>query len=189
MSDMNQPTDSGSAPKQRRWLGPAFLASAALNIFLIALIAAPLIFHWRPEEGPEGFSEGPPPGPPGIFRALRELPPEEQKLLRQSMRESFRQMLPLLREAREKRKELAKAMAADPFKPDDVRAVLAKMDEPMDQVRKIGQESLIITLEKMTPDQRKHFAEKIGEEHHLRWRRDDDDRDAPPGPPHGDGYR
>lgn len=180
MSDTNQETGNGSAaPKQRRWLGPAFLASAALNIFLIALIATPLLFHWRPGDR---FDAAQPPHPPGIFRALRELPPEDKKLLRQSMRESFRQMRPLLREAGEGRKALASAIAAEPFNADAVRTALAKMDEPMDQVRKIGQESLINTLEKMSPEQRKHLADKINEESRHHWDRDDD-RKGPGGPP------
>ena len=40
MSDMTPQTDSGSAPKQRRWLGPAFLASAALKQELDASVQA-----------------------------------------------------------------------------------------------------------------------------------------------------
>lgn len=187
MSDMNQQTDTGSAPKPRRWLGPAFLASAALNIFLIAVILAPLVLHWRPGPPPDNFGDK---GPRhGIFGALRELPPEDRKLLRQSMRDSFREMRPYLRKAGSGRKELAAAIAADPFDPDKVRTALAGIDAPMDEVRKIGQTSFIDTLEKMTPEQRKHVAEKIGEERHPRWERDDDDdRKGPPPPEKGEDH-
>ena len=40
MSDMTPPP-SGKA--SRRWLGPAFLASLALNLFLVALIAVAFV--------------------------------------------------------------------------------------------------------------------------------------------------
>ena len=175
MSDMTPQTDSGSAPKQRRWLGPAFLASVALNIFLIALIATPLVFHGWPGPHDGGFRESG--SRHGIFAALRELPPEDRKMLRQSMRDSFREMRPFLRKAGSGRKALADAIGADPFDPDKVRAAMAGIDAPMDEVRRIGQASFIDTLEKMTPEQRRHVAEKIGEERHHRWNRDDDDDD------------
>lgn len=175
MSDMNPQADTGSSPKQRRWLGPAFLASAALNIFLIAVIASPLVFHWRPGAAPDGFRDGAPRH--GIFGALRELPPQDRKMLRQSMRESFREMRPFLRKAGSGRKALADAIAAEPFDGGKVRAAMAEIDAPMDKVREIGQTSFINTLEKMTPEQRKHVAKKIGEDRHRRWDRDDDDDD------------
>lgn len=175
MSDTDPQTDTGSSPKQRRWLGPAFLASAALNIFLIALIAAPLVYHSRPGPAPDAFGGGS--VRHGIFGTLRELPPEDRRMLRQAMRESFREMRPFLRKAGSGRKALAEAIAAEPFDAEKVRAAMAEIDAPMDEVREIGQASFIDTLEKMTPEQRKHVAEKIGEDRHRRWNRDDDDDD------------
>ena len=107
MSDMNTPTPDGKAP--RRWLGPAFLASVVVNVFLVALISVPLFF--RPHD--RGF--GPPPdshGPAMMHSAFKALPEEDRQVIRRAMKEQFREIVPHIRESQAARDALTEIQKA-----------------------------------------------------------------------------
>ena len=168
MSDTNDiPPPAGKPP--RRWLGPAFLASLAVNIFLLGLISVPLFF--RP---PPGAGFGMPPGGagPGMFhQSFKDLPEADRKAIRTTMLGYFPEIRPHLLAMREAKSELADAVAADPYDEAAVRAAFDKMDRAMKQMGEVGRDAMMAGFEKLSPEQRKRVAEAMRKEERVRIRR------------------
>ncbi|MFA7638111.1 MAG: periplasmic heavy metal sensor [Parvibaculum sp.] len=153
MSNMND-------KPQRRWLGPAFLASLALNLFLVALIAVPVI------KGPPD-RYGPPPkgyGPAVMHGALKELPEEDRLVIRRAMRERFRDVAPHIRETREAHDKLINAIAAEPYDEAAVRAAFDDISEATLAMSVLGREAMLDGFAKLTPEQRQRVAEAMRED-------------------------
>lgn len=168
MSDTNDITPPAAGP-QRRWLGPAFLASLAVNIFLLGLISVPLFF--RP---PPGAGFGLPPGGvgPGMFhRSFKDLPEADRKAIRRTMLGHFPEIRPHLLAMREAKSELADAVAADPYDEAAVRAAFDKMDLAMKQMGEVGRDAMMAGFEKLSPEQRKRVAEAMRKEERGHARR------------------
>ena len=185
MSDMNTPTPDGKAP--RRWLGPAFLASVVVNVFLVALISVPLFF--RPHD--RGF--GPPPdshGPAMMHSALKALPEEDRQVIRRAMKEQFREIVPHIRESQAARDALTEAIAADPYDEAAVRAAFDDMSEAMTAMTEVGRDAMLDAFARLTPEQRQRVAEAMRDERRkmrTRWRDRMEERrsgsgDMPPPP-------
>lgn len=174
MSDTNMTPPSGK--QQRRWLGPALLASVAVNIFLVGLISVPLFF--RP---PHDRDFGPPPrgAGPGMFhQSFRDLPEEDRKAIRTAMLGHFPEIRPHLIEMREAKAELADAVAADPYDEDAVRAAFDKMERAMKAMGDVGRDAMLSGFAKLTPEQRQRVAGAMRKEQdrvRLRWRDRHDD--------------
>ena len=79
---MSDSPEMPAAKSPRPWLGPALLASVALNLFLIALMAVPFV-----KGPPEGERSGHHSGMPGMYHSLKDLPREDRQAMRQAMRE------------------------------------------------------------------------------------------------------
>lgn len=153
MNDMND-------KPQRRWLGPAFLASLALNLFLVALIAVPVI------KGPPD-RYGPPPkgyGPSLMYGALKELPEEDRLVIRRAMRERFRDVAPHIRETREARDKLIDAIAAEPYDEAAVRAAFDDISQATMAMSELGRDAMLNGFAKLTPEQRQRVAEAMRED-------------------------
>ncbi|MBC7103720.1 MAG: periplasmic heavy metal sensor [Parvibaculum sp.] len=168
MSDTNGIAPSAGKPP-RRWLGPAFLASLAVNIFLIGLISVPLFFR-PPHDGEFGL---PPRGVgPGMFhRSFKDLPEADRKAIRAAMLGHFPEIRPHLLAMREAKSELADAVAADPYDEAAVRAAFDKMDRAMKQMGEVGRDAMMAGFEKLSPEQRKRVAEAMRKEERVRFRR------------------
>lgn len=169
MSEANVTPPSGKPP--RRWLGPAFLASLTVNIFLIGLISVPLFF--RP---PHDRDFGPPPrgAGPGMFhQSFKDLPEEDRKAIRMAMLGHFPEIRPHLVEMREAKAELADAVAADPYDEKAVRAAFDKMEQAMKEMGEVGRNAMMAGFSKLTPEQRQRVAEAMRKEQdqgRMRWR-------------------
>lgn len=158
MSDMNV-TSSGKGP--RRWVGPALLASLAINIFLVGLISVPLFF--QPHD--RGF--GPPPkghGPMMMHNAFRELPEEDRLAFRRAMREKFYKVIPFIRDSQEARDALADAIAADPYDEAAVRAAFDDIEKAMISMGEAGRDAMLEVFAKLSPEQRQRVADAMREE-------------------------
>lgn len=141
----------------RRWLGPALLASLALNLFLVALIAVPLI------KGPPD-RYGPPPkgyGASMLHGALKELPEEDRLVIRRAMREQFRQIVPHIRETQEAREKLIDAIATEPYDEAAVRAAFDDISKATMMMSDLGRDAMLNGFAKLTPEQRQRVAEAM----------------------------
>lgn len=192
MSDTNDITPPAAKPP-RRWLGPAFLASLAVNIFLLGLISVPLFF--RPPPG-SGFGLPPRGAGPGMFhQSFKDLPEADRRAIRTTMLGHFPEIRPHLLAMREAKAELADAVAADPYDEAAVRAAFDKMDRAMKQMGEVGRDAMMAGFEKLSPEQRKRVAEAMRKEERVRFRRLErsgegrgvdgmpDDMEMPPLPP------
>lgn len=184
MSDAN----NMSTPAPRRWLGPAFLGSLVVNLFLVGLIASALWMHRPPK-----FHGG---GPlPFILNGDRaSLNQEDRTAMRQMMRSQFKTVLPYLKEMDRSRTELAKVVGQTPYDPVKVRDAFAHFDQVQAEVSGIMREALVKGFGAMSDDQRERIAKVMEENAEHRWDRrkerhgddsDDDGRDH--GPDHDSG--
>ncbi len=179
MSDENTST---AAKPPRRWLGPALLASFAVNLFLIALISVPLFS--RPHDGFRDHSRGP---MPGMFHeSFKDLPKQDRAAIRKAMVSHFPEIRPYLVAMRDAKTRLADALAADPYDETEVHAAFDDLDKAMSGMGTVGRTAMMAGFAQLTPEQRKHVAQAMRERHSKAVRRgydrDDDDRDRGPGP-------
>ena len=159
MSDMTPPP-SGKA--SRRWLGPAFLASLALNLFLVALIAVAFV------RGPADRGFGLPRGhePALMHGVFKELPEEDRQWIRRTMRERSRD-------------ELADALAAQPYDEAAAHAAFDRMAAAMAAMSDAGRDAMMEMFAKLTPEQRQRMAEamrKDRERMKVLWRKNGGER-------------
>ncbi|MBX3492509.1 MAG: periplasmic heavy metal sensor [Parvibaculum sp.] len=164
---MSETPETSPAKTPRRWLGPALLGSMALNLFLIALMAVPLVMG-----PPDGKRPGSP-GMSGMFHSLKDLPREDREAIRQAMRGHFPAIRPHLRDMGAARTALADALAADPYDEVAARAAFDTMDEAMREMTAVTRDAMLAGFVKLTPEQRERMAQALrdgGERHKLRWR-------------------
>lgn len=162
MSENIPPTESAQPGKVRSWLGPAFLASLAINLFLIGLIAAPLVFHGYFRSGAD-YGPGPVPMP---FLGMphggaRTLPPDERAALREMMMRDFPAIKPFIAKANRARLELADTIGAEPYDIGKVKAAFDKVDSAQLEMAQATRAAMIEGFAKMTPAQRSRIAEAM----------------------------
>lgn len=160
MSDIG--TSPSPAPeKPRRWLGPAFLASVALNLFLLGLLSVPL-FMGPPHEF--AMRVPGPGGGPGMFHSsFKDLPEEDRDAIRSTMLGHFSEIRPHLRAMQEARLGLADALEAEPYDESAVRAAFDAMDESMREVGAVGRDAMMAGFAKLSVEQRHRVAEAMRE--------------------------
>lgn len=180
MSDAN----NVGTPAQRRWLGPAFLVSLVVNLFLVGLIVSAICL--RPEPRLRGG------GPlPFILSGERaELNQQDRTALRQIMRGQFKTVLPYLKEMDKSRADLAKVIGETPYDPVRVGEAFARVEQAQAQIAAITRETMIEGFGKMSDTQRQRLAKAMEENAEHKWdrrkerhRERDDDDDRPDGPP------
>lgn len=184
-------TDTGTTPsaaseKPRRWLGPAFLASVALNLFLLGVLSVPLFmgphrdFAMRVPEPGSGT---------GMFHSsFKDLPKEDRDAIRGTMLRHFSQIRPHLRAVQEARLGLADALAAEPYDEGAVRAAFDAMDAAMRDVGAASRDAMMAGFATLSPEQRHRVAEAMRERRQpvktlWRDRRGGDGPEAMPGIP------
>ncbi|MEQ8267690.1 MAG: periplasmic heavy metal sensor [Parvibaculum sp.] len=184
-------TDTGTslspAPeKPRRGLGPAFLASVALNLFLLGVLSVPLFI-----DPPRDFAmrvPGPGSGTGMFHSSFKDLPKEDRDAIRGTMLEHFSQIRPHLRAVQEARLGLADALEAEPYDASAVRAAFDAMDAAMRDVGAASRDAMMKGFTKLSPEQRRRVAEAMRERRpHVKtlWRdrRPGDGPEAMPGLP------
>ncbi|HMM13926.1 MAG TPA: periplasmic heavy metal sensor [Parvibaculum sp.] len=154
-------TGAGLAPKQpRRWTGPALLASLVVNLFLIGLIGASLFFLPRsPAKGELSAV------PSSFFRTLhkdmRELSAADKAALREVMRSRFPAIRPDFVRIETARKELAEALASNPFDAEKVGAAFDRVDAAQSDMMHATRDALIQGFASLEPAQRARIAEAM----------------------------
>jgi Spy/CpxP family protein refolding chaperone len=173
---MSTTPEPSPAKTPRRWLGPALLGSLALNLFLIALMAVPLVMGGPGRGGPALH------GPmPGMFHSLKDLPRGDRQAMRDAMRDHFPEVRLHMRDMGAARTALADALAADPYDEAAARAAFDAMDGAMREMTAIGRDAMLAGFAKLTPEQRQRMAQAMREggdryRMHFRDRRDDGER-------------
>ena len=187
-------SDPVTQPSARRWIGPAFLVSLGINLFLAGMIATSAFSH---RGGPHG-SGGPMGDMFGDMRGAKsEMSQEDRKALRDIMVGQFKTIRPYLVEMDSARKDLATIVGATPYDPAKVKAGFDRIDAARSNVANVMSNAMIEGFGEMSDAQRQHLAAVMANNAERRWRRtnkgpDDgpdggpDGDDAPPPPP-GDG--
>ena len=121
MSDPVSAPTTAASPRRRRWLGPALAVSVALNLAVVGGIAGAMLAH-GPIRGGVALMRDPGLGPLG---------PAFSREDRAAMRASFAERRGTLRESlaadRADAAAMAQALRAEPFAPDAVAAIVARM--------------------------------------------------------------
>lgn len=152
---------------QRPWVGPVFITSLALNLFVVGLISAPLIFghrfHIRQDE-PDMFTEHLPPPPDRLMRrGLAALDPRDRVAMRKMVMDAFPLIRPHIKDMEDAKRELADSIAAEPYDEPRIKAAFDKMDEAMVNTAKAARESMLKGLATMPAEQRKRMAKAMSQ--------------------------
>lgn len=182
MSDL-QPDEKMAAPgRERRWLGPALLASLVVNLFLLGMIATALIFGPRPPEGRQ-FGQVPPPFLRTLHKDASGLPDDDRVALRMMMIRQFPLIQPHIVKIETARKELAEAIGKTPYDPAEVEKAFQKVDDAQAEMIQATRGAMIEGFGKMKPEQRERLSKAMFKQAERRLSKSGDGR--PEGPPPG----
>lgn len=145
-------------PKKRRWLGPALLASLAVNLLIVGIIAGWALTAQKP---------------PKIDRAEREarsligmqfvraLDPDDRAALLRGIAGQRGQ----LRENRDALKgrfeALLAALGDETFDPARIEVLMSEQRQSIADRQKVGERLFIERLTEMTPDERAAYAKRL----------------------------
>lgn len=178
---MSDAPPTGATPP-RRWLGPVFLASLALNLFLIGLMATAAFSHRDgPPRDPLSFMSG------DMRGARSELSKDDRAAMRKMMRSQFDEMRPHLVEVEEARKALAERIGTVPFDPVKVAEGFDRVDAARAAMGHVMRDAMIKGFSEMDDAQRARvsaFMEKNAD-HRWRHKKRDGKKDGMPPPPDG----
>ncbi|MEQ9144407.1 MAG: periplasmic heavy metal sensor [Parvibaculaceae bacterium] len=150
MSDQSPPEHAAPA---RRWLGPVLLVSLVLNLFLIGLFVAGMIYRHGPG------------GPVHAMLAMQNsivaqhLSEEERNAFRAAMRPRMRDMRPFFEGVRDARRGVSEAVAAEPYDPDAVRSAFTELRRALMAVGEHSQNAMIEVFADLPPETRARIAE------------------------------
>ena len=176
---MNEPVKNPSA---RRWLGPAFLVSLGINLFLAGMIATSAYFH---RGGPHGERGGGPMS--AMFGDLRsaksDMSAEDRKVMRDLMVGQFKTIRPYLQHMDKARKDLATIVGASPYDAEKVKAAFDRIDAARSKVANVTSEAMVKGFGEMSDEQRERLASVMANNAERHWRRG---KNGPDGRPDGD---
>lgn len=174
-------TDSGpsdAVPRRwPRWKGIVLVVSLALNLLVVGVVATAAIRHRL----------GPPPGftQATVVTFARSLPEPRRREIWESTRPERMALRPYRAELRRARAEVRRTLVAEPFDPARFRAAHERLLEAEVSARKVAHLLFEATALRMTPDERRAFAqwqplaERPGRRHSYR----DPDTDSDAAPP------
>jgi uncharacterized membrane protein len=138
-------------PVNRRLL-IALALSAALNVFLAGFVAARLAYGGRggPERGAPAFAPR--------DRLSSDEKPARVGPMKRFFRGRERQLAPQRQALRKARKAVARALDADPFQPESLRAALAELRKATIDSQQALHDALVDTAMKSTPEQRRELS-------------------------------
>jgi uncharacterized membrane protein len=143
------------AERRRNWLKWALVASLAVNLAVLGLVAGALI-------------KGPPPAPwPGIalWHYARALPDPYRHDLGQALRANRRAWMAPRDALRRQRDALAAALAAEPYAPEAVAEVLTREAALTGELSSRGAALLLAQIERMSPEERAAYAAALADGH------------------------
>ena len=158
---------TGPARRSPRWMWIALIASVSINLLVFGLMARSAWMHRH--GGPIVASATP-------LGFIRSLPRERREAIRQAGRGQLQAVRPLWQEAREARREVDKALLAEPF---DANAFLEAQKHMLDKENSARQglaQLFATAASKMTVEERKQML-------HWRDRQRGPRRDFGPLPP------
>lgn len=182
MSDVNMPGPAVAPAKRRRWLGPAFLVSLVVNLFLVGLIVSSFVAHRPSMYGGGPFMMG------GIRGDLNDMSKEDRAFMRKIMVSQFKTIRPQIDEMNETRKALAEVVGETPYDPAKVSAVFDRMDQAQAAMARSMRAAMTKGFSEMSDEQRQRMSKAMakGAERHWRHKRNDKGGDdGPPPPPDG----
>lgn len=172
-------------PPARRWLGPAFLVSLGINLFLAGMIATSAYFHRGGMHGGRGGSAmsdmfG------DMHGAKSDMSREDRKAMRDIMVGQFKTVRPYLVEMDNARKDLAAIVGTSPFDAEKVKAGFDRIEAARSKVANVMSEAMIKGFSNMSDAQRQRLANVMAKNAERHWRRgskgSDDSPDGPPAP-------
>ena len=185
-------SDPVTNPPARRWLGPAFLVSLGINLFLAGMIATSAFSH---RGGPHGDRDGGPMS--AMFGDMRgaksDMTAEDRKAMRDIMVGQFRTIRPYLVEMDKARKDLAVIVGTSPYDAAKVKTGFERINAARSDVANVMSEAMIRGFGDMSDAQRQRLATVMANNAERHWRRGPKDIDGPeagdnpPPPPPGDG--
>ena len=136
------------------WRTRVLWLSLGLNLFAVAALAAPMLWHRRPPPGPPGFQVA-------IDHMARRLPPPDAERFRAAMARE-QPWYDLSRERlNEARDAAATVVAREPFDPAAARAALQGMQERMRESAGRFDDSLVAALGTLSPEARATMVENF----------------------------
>tara|TARA_R110000868_G_scaffold13215_6_gene62042 strand:+ start:452 stop:1033 length:582 start_codon:yes stop_codon:yes gene_type:complete len=184
-------SDPVTNPPARRWLGPAFLVSLGINLFLAGMIATSAYSH---RGGPHGDRAGG--GPMGaMFGDMRgaksDMSEEDRKVMRDIMVGQFKTIRPYLVEMDKARKDLAAIVGTSPYDAAKVKAGFERINAARNDVANVMSEAMTRGFGDMSDAQRQRLSAVMANNAERHWRRGSKDTDGPDAgdmpPPPGDG--
>ncbi|MGE4348288.1 MAG: periplasmic heavy metal sensor [Candidatus Berkiella sp.] len=128
-----------------------FFLSIVLNVFLIGYVIG----------GKKTFPFHRPMHEPIFFEALKDLPKESKKRLKQSFHESREKLKENRAKIKNERQEIAILLVKDPIDEAKIKAHLKAIQKLANESLSISQDSLLDALLAATPEERKQIAENL----------------------------
>lgn len=136
--------------RPRRWLWIALLASLAINLMVLGVVAGAGL-SWRYAAAAHGGFG------PSLLGFVRQLPAERRTVIRRLTSAQREQVAPLRREARLARKEAARALLAEPFDKEAFRLANNRVNAVEARIRDSGVDLIIEVAAAMTAAERREF--------------------------------
>lgn len=150
MSSQAGAQDANTAGWSKRALRRALLASVAVNLMGIGLIAGAIMASGPPRKAHTEF---------GLKSFARTLPADRAAVLRQAYEVRRTQVWDLRDVARAARTEATEALVAPAYDKPKLREALLRIDDAETKLRTLASEILLDGAEKLTPQERKDFAD------------------------------
>jgi len=134
----------------------ALIASVCLNLALAGMMAGHRWHGWDGQRGPSGW-------------LMRGVPDEARPVVEEIINANQAEFEAKRAVVAETRKRIAALLQADTVDQAQLEAALAEMQSRMGEMFQLGQKVMVDVALKLTPEQRKEWAEKWAEE--RRWKK------------------
>ena len=167
MSDTTTPTIKRKSP---RWMKVLLVISISLNLLIVGAIGSRMYF------GPPHFTVAGKHGqlarPDAMRRAglhmMWKLPREKRREIHQLVRNHRAEIQPQLQALAQARTQFANTLKTD-YTPQQLDAALAKMYAAQNTVEQKSNELIVRFIDRLTPQERKQYAEILLAPTHRRW--------------------
>lgn len=142
-------SETASERRAPRWMWITLVASLALNLLVIGVVASAA---WQFHNRSSGFQGR-------ISAYLDTLPPQRSEALKGILERSQPTIQPLRDEIRQTRREAAQLFAADPLDPEALAAAYARMTDAQVRIRQSYGQLMTELAQSMTAEERRGFIE------------------------------
>ncbi len=157
----SEPNAQGRKPRfSRRFLRNALIASLALNLLVAGVMAG----HWKRHHSAMGHLGR------GLMGYAWMIGGDRGKEIRKTVRAARRDLRPLRKQIREKRRAHYEFLRAEVFDREAARAALMATSDAHRKLRDAQVDVFLNAIEKMTPEERKRFV-RWRHRHWKKWRK------------------